>query len=87
MILIVIATALIPALVLGWWIYRKDAVRPEPLRMLFKAFLYGVGSTFVTLVIVELLKIIGLFTYDFQQFDNHQRDKCRIAENHRTVHL
>lgn len=68
MILIVIATALIPALVLGWWIYRKDAVRPEPLRMLFKAFLYGVGSTFVTLVIVELLKIIGLFTYDLGSF-------------------
>lgn len=68
MILIVIITALIPVLLLGWWIYRKDSVRPEPLRMLYKAFLYGVGSTFVTLVIVELLKMIGLFTYELGSF-------------------
>lgn len=66
--LLVVITALIPAFVLGWWIYRKDAARPEPLRMLLKAFFYGVGSTFVTLVIVELLKTIGLFTYDLGSF-------------------
>ena len=68
MILLVIITALIPVVVLGWWIFRKDAARPEPLRMLFQAFLYGVGSTFVTLVIVELLKMMGLFTYDLGSF-------------------
>ena len=66
--LLVVITALIPVVVLGWWIYRKDATRPEPLRMLLKAFFYGVGSTFVTLVIVELLKTIGLFTYDLGCF-------------------
>ena len=60
--LLIIITALIPALILGWWIYRKDSVRPEPLRMLIQAFLYGVGSTFVTLVITQLLGIVGLFT-------------------------
>ena len=37
--LLVIITALIPALILGWWIYKKDSLRPEPLRMLYKAFL------------------------------------------------
>lgn len=66
--LLIIITALIPALILGWWIYRKDSLRPEPLRMLIKAFLYGVGSTFVTLVITQLLGIVGLFTYDLGSF-------------------
>ena len=41
--ILVIITALIPAVILGWWIYTKDSIRPEPLPMLFKAFLYGVG--------------------------------------------
>jgi len=66
--LLVIVTALIPALILGWWIYQKDSARPEPPRMLYKAFLYGVGSTFVTLVITQLLAIVGLFTYDLGSF-------------------
>ena len=66
--LLIIITALIPAVILGWWIYQKDSLRPEPLRMLVKAFLYGVGSTFVTLVITQLLGIVGLFTYDLGSF-------------------
>ena len=36
--------------------------------MLIKAFLYGVGSTFVTLVITQFLSIVGLFTYDLGSF-------------------
>ena len=67
MILIII-TALLPALILAWWIYKKDSLRPEPLRMLIQAFLYGVGSTFVTLVITQLLSIIGLFNYDLGSY-------------------
>ena len=66
--LLIIITALIPAVILGWWIYQKDSLRPEPLRMLIQAFLYGVGSTFVTLVITRLLGIIGLFVYDLGSF-------------------
>ena len=65
---LIIITALIPAFILGWWIYKKDSVRPEPLSKLFLAFLYGVGSTFVTLVITQLLNIVGLFTYDLGSF-------------------
>ena len=65
---LVIVTALLPAVILGWWIYQKDSLRPEPLRMLFKAFLYGVGSTFVTLVITQLLGMMGLFVYDLGSF-------------------
>jgi RsiW-degrading membrane proteinase PrsW (M82 family) len=67
-LLLVIITALIPAFILGWWIYQKDSARPEPIRELIKAFLYGVGSTFVTLVITQLLAIVGLFTYDLGSF-------------------
>ncbi len=65
---LILVTALIPAIILGWWIYQKDSLRPEPLPMLIKAFLYGVGSTFVTLVITQLLGIMGLFVYDLGSF-------------------
>ncbi len=58
--ILIIATALLPVFLLGWWIYRKDSARPEPLNLLFKAFFYGVGSTFVTVVIVSFLSMLGL---------------------------
>jgi RsiW-degrading membrane proteinase PrsW (M82 family) len=66
--LLVIITALIPAVILGWWIYKKDSLRPEPLRMLYKAFLYGVGSTFVTLVITSFMVMAGVMLYDLGSF-------------------
>ncbi len=66
--LLVIITALIPVVILGWWIYKKDSLRPEPLRMLYKAFLYGVGSTFVTLVITSFLVMAGVKLYDLGSF-------------------
>jgi RsiW-degrading membrane proteinase PrsW (M82 family) len=66
--LLVIITALIPVVILGWWIYKKDSLRPEPLRMLYKAFLYGVGSTFVTLVITSFLAMAGVMLYDLGSF-------------------
>ena len=66
--LLVIITALIPVVILGWWIYKKDSLRPEPLRMLYKAFLYGVGSTFVTLVITSFLAMAGVKLYDLGSF-------------------
>ena len=66
--ILVIITALIPVLILGWWIYKKDSQRPEPLRMLYKAFLYGVGSTFVTLVITSFMSMAGVMIYDLGSF-------------------
>ncbi len=66
--LLIIITALIPAVILGWWIYQKDSLRPEPLRMLFLAFLYGVGSTFVTLLITQSMSMMGLLIYDLGSF-------------------
>ena len=58
--LVVLATALLPVFILGWWIYRKDSMRPEPLPMLFKAFLFGVDSTLVTMILVTPLQLLGL---------------------------
>ena len=66
--LLIIITALIPAVILGWWIYKKDSARPEPPRMLVKAFLYGVGSAFVTLVIGQFLNMLGLYVCDLGSF-------------------
>lgn len=67
MILIVI-TALLPVLILGWWIYNKDSARPEPLKQLILAFAYGVGSTFISVLIVGVMKAMGLFVYDLETF-------------------
>ena len=68
MILIIVAVALLPVLILGWWIYKKDSLRPEPLKMLYKAFFYGVGSTCVSLLISTLMNFLGLFVYDLGSF-------------------
>ena len=63
MIFIIIITALLPVAILGWWIYRKDSVRPEPLSQLFSAFFYGVGSAFVSMVLsTPLTLLIGFDT-------------------------
>ena len=66
MFLIIISVALIPAVVLAWWIYRKDSAHPEPLPMLIKALLYGVGSTFVSLLISTLMAQMGILVYDLE---------------------
>lgn len=66
--ILIVALALIPVVLLGWWIYRKDSARPEPLRELVRAFLFGVGSTFVSLVISTVMNYVGLFVYDLGSF-------------------
>ena len=66
--LLIIATALLPALLLGWWIYRKDSVRPEPPQMLFKACFYGMGSAFLSLVITTIMGVMGIMVYDLGSY-------------------
>lgn len=66
--ILVIFTALLPALLLGWWIYRKDSLRPEPLRQLYLAFMYGVGSAFVSLMISKLMALMGILVYDLGSY-------------------
>lgn len=48
----VILAAIAPVAVLIWYIYRKDRIQPEPTKLLIKAFLYGIVSALLTLVIV-----------------------------------
>ena len=66
--LLIFVTALLPAMLLGWWIYRKDSLRPEPLKQLFSAFFYGVGSAFVSLVISTLMRLMGVLVLDLGSF-------------------
>ena len=66
--LLIIVTAILPALLLGWWIYRKDSLRPEPLKQLYRAFLFGVGSAFVSLLISTLMGLMGLMVYDIGSY-------------------
>ena len=62
----VIIAALAPVAWLLWTIYRKDSAQPEPTKWLVKAFLYGVASVFVSLVVsVPMSAELGV------DFDNH----------------
>jgi len=54
-LLFVLAAALAPACVLIFWIYNKDARKPEPFGQLFKAFVLGIASIFVSLCISACL--------------------------------
>lgn len=66
--ILIIVTALLPVILLGWWIFRKDTLRPEPLKQLLAAFFYGVGSAFVALLINEVLSIMGMSIIDLETF-------------------
>lgn len=48
---LVLFAALAPVLVLLFYIYRKDSVQPEPSGWLLKAFLLGVGSVILSMLI------------------------------------
>lgn len=52
LIFIAIAAALLPMLLLLFYIYRQDSANPEPARLLWKGVGYGVLSTFLTLCIL-----------------------------------
>ena len=47
---LILISALTPVVVLLWYIYRKDKVRPEPAKCLLKAFGFGVLSAFLSFV-------------------------------------
>ena len=57
-VFLVIFAALAPVAWLLWTIYRKDSVQPEPTKWLVKAFLYGVGSVFLSFFISLPLSIV-----------------------------
>lgn len=53
---LVILAAIAPVAVVIWYIYRKDRKQPEPTKLLIKAFIYGMLSALLTLMIVIPLK-------------------------------
>lgn len=57
-LLILLAIALAPGVAIGVYIYLKDHHEREPLGLLIKSFLFGIGSIFITLIISD---IIGRF--------------------------
>jgi RsiW-degrading membrane proteinase PrsW (M82 family) len=65
--LVIIAAALLPALVLMWYVYNKDT-QPEPTRLIVKGFFYGGLATFVSTLISGPLLAMGFFTGEPQTF-------------------
>ena len=57
---IVVVAAILPCLILLYYVYSKD-FHPEPKRMIFKGFFYGVLSTFVSTMFSAPLMWSGLF--------------------------
>ena len=64
---IILAAAIVPALLLLYYVYSKD-FNPEPKRMVFKGFAYGAISVFVSTLISGPLLNFGLYTNDPHTF-------------------
>lgn len=58
-VLILIGGAALPSAIMIAWIYHKDKVRPEPLRLIFRAVLLGFASTVAVIAIGLLLDLPG----------------------------
>lgn len=59
---IILASALLPAVILLFYIYFKDRNNPEPIGKLIAAFWWGVFSLFLSLTISMPLMALGVFT-------------------------
>ena len=57
---IILAAAIVPGILLLYYVYSKD-FNPEPKRMVYKGFLYGCLSVFVSTLISGPLMKLGLF--------------------------
>ena len=55
--------AVLPALILFWYVYSRD-INPEPTNLVFKGFLFGGISTFVSTMISGPLMTMGLFSQE-----------------------
>lgn len=57
----VIALAVLPAIILVYYVFQQDKLQREPARNLVKAFFYGGASVFASLLISVPFKSMGLF--------------------------
>lgn len=61
---IILLTALLPVIILVYYIYHKDRYKPEPTRELIKAFLFGLLSVPLSLCISIPIGLIGVYPTD-----------------------
>lgn len=59
--LLILALAVLPALILVYYVYQQDKLQREPTRNLVKAFFYGGASVFASLLISVPFMRLGLF--------------------------
>lgn len=57
---IILLAALAPALILCWYIYRRDKYQHEPIKMLLLAFFLGVLSTEIAAPLEQMVAFLGL---------------------------
>ena len=60
--ILMLIAAIAPAVVLGYYIYKKDKLKQEPPKELLKAFGLGVLSTVVSLFISNPLRLLGFYS-------------------------
>mgnify|MGYP002730088708 CR=1 FL=1 len=75
MYFIVLITALLPVAILLIAIYHKDKAAPEPAGQLVKAFVFGVISAGLAIVLSTLLEVAGLYS----QWDPYNVNGVRMA--------
>ena len=64
----VIALAVLPALILLYYVYQQDKLQREPTRNLVKAFFYGGASVFASMLISVPSMRLGLFPAQIHTF-------------------
>ena len=67
MIWLTLAAAVVPALLLLWFVYSKD-FNPEPKKLVFKGFFYGALSVFASLAISMPMLLSGVITQNPSSF-------------------
>ena len=59
--ILIIATAMLPVVILMYIIYKKDRIQPEPKEQLSRAFYWGVLSCFLSFAMSGPFALIGLY--------------------------
>jgi len=69
----IIALALLPAIILVYYTYMQDKLQREPVKNLVKAFFFGWGSVFASLLISMPSLRLGLFPQEITTFGDAVR--------------
>ena len=66
--MVVIALAVLPALILLYYVYQQDKLQREPVKNLVKAFFYGWASVLASLLISRPSMSLGLFPTEIHSY-------------------